>query len=264
MPTCAPGRLSPSAQGPGTRVLTCSRWPLHAQLQALCSRSGLSVLLPPKAPAFHLSGALVSWDLNQRQVAPWMAFQALDTLSRCSHPPPPAHHEHPPTGRAAARPPPLEQRNQRKPCSRRRTWALTDQNCRPIVPGSDSLGNRVGWNVELLRRARNPHHCWESLGGSWVPAFAPQALGRIERQTALRTEYFLNLFFFFSCLFAFSRATPGAYGGSQARGRMAAAAVSLRQGHSTGPDPRCLHQILNPQSQARDRTCILTETTLGS
>lgn len=141
MPTCAPGRLSPSAQGPGVRVLTCSRWPLHAQLQALCSRSGLSVLLPPKAPASHLSGVLVSWDLNQRKVAPWMAFQALDSLSRCSHSPPPAHHEHPPTGRVAARPPPLEQRNQRKPCSRRRTWALTDQNCRPIVPGSENLGN---------------------------------------------------------------------------------------------------------------------------
>ena len=34
------------------------------------------------------------------------------------------------------------------------------------------------------------------------------------------------------CLFAFSRAAPTAYGGSQARGLIGAVADGLRQGHS--------------------------------
>ena len=42
---------------------------------------------------------------------------------------------------------------------------------------------------------------------------------------------FIYLFFIF-CLFAFSRASHAAYGGSQARGPIGAAAVSLRQSHS--------------------------------
>ena len=40
-----------------------------------------------------------------------------------------------------------------------------------------------------------------------------------------------NLFTYF-CLFAFSRATPVAYGGSQARGLIGAVATSLLQSHS--------------------------------
>ena len=42
---------------------------------------------------------------------------------------------------------------------------------------------------------------------------------------------FFNLFYFF-CLFIFSRATPPAYGGSQARGQIGAVAAGLRQSHS--------------------------------
>ena len=54
------------------------------------------------------------------------------------------------------------------------------------------------------------------------------------------------LFFFFSsCLF---RAAPAAYGGSQARDQIQAAAASLPQ-----PQQR---RILNPLSEARDRTAI--------
>ena len=44
-------------------------------------------------------------------------------------------------------------------------------------------------------------------------------------------------FFFFFCLFAFSRAAPMAYGGSQ--GRIGAVAASLLQSHSNvGSEPR--------------------------
>ena len=39
-------------------------------------------------------------------------------------------------------------------------------------------------------------------------------------------------FFFFWSFFAFSRATPLAYGGSQARGLIGAVATGLRQSHS--------------------------------
>ena len=46
-------------------------------------------------------------------------------------------------------------------------------------------------------------------------------------------------FFFFFCLFAFSRAAPEAYEGSQARGRIGAVATGLRQSHSnSGSEPR--------------------------
>ena len=42
---------------------------------------------------------------------------------------------------------------------------------------------------------------------------------------------FLSSFLFF-CLFVFSRASPLAYGGSQARGLIGAEAASLHQSHS--------------------------------
>jgi len=44
---------------------------------------------------------------------------------------------------------------------------------------------------------------------------------------------FIYLFcFVVFCLFAFSRATPAVYGGSQVRGRIGAVATGLRQSHS--------------------------------
>ena len=47
------------------------------------------------------------------------------------------------------------------------------------------------------------------------------------------TPFNLNYpFLFFICLFAFSRAAPVTYGGSQARGLIEAVAASLCQGHS--------------------------------
>ena len=50
---------------------------------------------------------------------------------------------------------------------------------------------------------------------------------------------FFFVFFFFFCFFAFSRAVPAAYGGSQARGLIGAVAVGLSQSHSNaGSEPR--------------------------
>ena len=48
----------------------------------------------------------------------------------------------------------------------------------------------------------------------------------------LKTQTHCNLIFFFFGLFAFSRAAPAAYGGSQARGRMRAVATGLCHSHS--------------------------------
>ena len=59
--------------------------------------------------------------------------------------------------------------------------------------------------------------------------------------------YFLFIYLFF-CLFAISWATPAAYGGSQARGRIGAVAASLCQSHSNwGSEP---HLRPTPQLMA--------------
>ena len=58
------------------------------------------------------------------------------------------------------------------------------------------------------------------------------------------------------------------YGGSQARGRIGAAAAGLHHSHSnTGSEPICIphyssqqHRILNPPSEAKDWTHILMDT----
>ena len=66
---------------------------------------------------------------------------------------------------------------------------------------------------------------------------------------------FTVLFYFVLFFFGLFRATPTAYGSSQARGQIRAAAVSLY--HSSW---QC--QILNPLSQARDQTCNLVVPSL--
>ena len=70
-------------------------------------------------------------------------------------------------------------------------------------------------------------------------------------------------FFFF---FHF-RSTPVAYGSSQARGQIKAAAANLPHSHHNARSkphlwPKCSSRqcwILNPLSEARDQTCILTD-----
>ena len=74
--------------------------------------------------------------------------------------------------------------------------------------------------------------------------------------------------FFFIFIFCLFRATPMAYAGTQARGSIEAVATGLH--HSlVMPDPSHIGNlrhsswqlgILNPLSKARDRTCILMDT----
>ena len=68
------------------------------------------------------------------------------------------------------------------------------------------------------------------------------------------------LFFFFFFFFLF-RAAPAAYGTSQGWDQIGVAAAGPHHSHSnTGSKPLQLCQILNPLSQARDRTRVLMDT----
>ena len=53
----------------------------------------------------------------------------------------------------------------------------------------------------------------------------------------------LEIFFFFFCLFAISRAAPVAHGGSQARGLMGAVTAGLHQSHSKAGSEPCLRPV---------------------
>ena len=74
-----------------------------------------------------------------------------------------------------------------------------------------------------------------------ISVFQMQCYG-LDRERHIQTlSFFLNLFifiFYFLWLFAISWAAPAAYGGSQARGQIGAAAAGLHQSHSnTGSEP---------------------------
>ena len=74
--------------------------------------------------------------------------------------------------------------------------------------------------------------------------------------------------FYFLIFWSLFRAAPVAYGGSQARGGIGAVATGLRHSHSSlgselhlRPTPHSWQrQILKPQSEARDQTCVLMVT----
>ena len=79
------------------------------------------------------------------------------------------------------------------------------------------------------------------------------------------SNFFLSFFFFFFFFFCLFRATPAAYGSSQARGLIRASAAVHRHvgsGPHLWPIPQ-LTTMLDPQptlSEARDRTHVLMDT----
>ena len=105
-----------------------------------------------------------------------------------------------------------------------------------------------------------------TVSETWFYSSAFQSISR-----SLTNPSWLYLFIY---LFSLFRATPAAYGSSQARSRIGAAATSLHQSHSnTRSRPRLqsipadvdcnLHsnaRSFNLLTEARDRTCILTDT----
>ena len=83
--------------------------------------------------------------------------------------------------------------------------------------------------------------------------------------TCLESNYAKSLFIYFLSF----RAAPGAHGGSQARGWIGAVAPAYATDTAT-PDPNCIcnlhhssrqRRILNPLTKARDRICVLMDTT---
>ena len=71
----------------------------------------------------------------------------------------------------------------------------------------------------------------------------------------LHELFFIYLFIYLFCLFAFSRAAPAAYGGSQARGLIRAIAIGLHQSHSnSGSELRLPPTPQLSATPARDQT----------
>ena len=125
--------------------------------------------------------------------------------------------------------------------------------------------------VCLITVARNSNTMLNNSGESGHTCLIPDFSGKV---SALSTEYYICCrfvingfeyvkvcclhtrfgkrlfvcFFVCFCLFAFSRATPAAYGGSQATGRIGAVATSLRQSHSNAGSE--LHLQPTPQLMA--------------
>ena len=105
----------------------------------------------------------------------------------------------------------------------------------------------------------------ENHSQSW-----PFMIATVSGEKALLHFFLRNTYIYYyccCCCFVFFRATPMAYEGSQARGWIRAAAAGLCHSHSNAGSELVynLHhsswqcQILNPLSQARDRTCILMD-----
>ena len=116
-------------------------------------------------------------------------------------------------------------------------------------------GNLFPFIIYIYIIIHKGHHFYPALLTSLWVKFRPNftkssAFLLLTHFSFLFFLLFLFFFFFLSfCLFAFSRATPVAYGGSQARGLIGAVATSLRQSHS------------NARSKPRLRpTALLTAT----
>ena len=81
----------------------------------------------------------------------------------------------------------------------------------------------------------DPEELFRKIFGEFSSSPFGDFQGVFNQPQEVSISYFLFLFF---CLFAFSRAAPAAYGGSQARGRIGAVATGLCQSHSNaGSEP---------------------------
>ena len=96
-------------------------------------------------------------------------------------------------------------------------------------------------NYEMqMKEIKDDTNRWKGILCSWVEK------NQNPRQSTDSMQFLFSFFFFPSFFLArplslslFSRATPAAYGGSQARGLIGAVAAGLHQSHSnTGSEPR--------------------------
>ena len=112
-------------------------------------------------------------------------------------------------------------------------------------------------SVRRLSLHREHHRCVLSSSACWMSAgpFSVCPLGSLRPGASSLSDGF--------CLVCFLKATPGAYEGSQARGPIGAAAAGLHYSHSHARSKMHSsrqHWILNPRSEARDQTRVLTDT----
>ena len=99
---------------------------------------------------------------------------------------------------------------------------------------------------------------------NWKPLLALTEISEIPILSKLE-EIWKTIYSF--CLFCLFRVAPAAYRSSQARGQIRAVAAGLHHSHSnSGSSHVCRlhhssrqHRIVNPLSEARDRTCILMD-----
>uniref|UniRef100_A0A8D1F786 Transthyretin n=1 Tax=Sus scrofa TaxID=9823 RepID=A0A8D1F786_PIG len=90
-----------------------------------------------------------------------------------------------------------------------------------------------------------PIHTMEKSKGTYWISIAPLPILQSEIHNILRGKLLFLFIYLFFCLFAFSRADPEAYGGSQAKSGIRAVAAGLRHSHSNvGSEP-----LLQPTPQ---------------
>ena len=156
----------------------------------------------------------------------------------------------------------------------------------PLATWNQNLKSYVLWSFLLCQAFPNSQTSpfIKLLLSVLVPSSLPQTYLDPVTSYPDYSHSFLFLFIFFLFVFCPFRAAPMAYGSSQARGWIGAAAASLHHSHSNTrlkprlspatqltapPDLSCIcdlhhssqqHQIFNPQTEARDQTHILMDT----
>ena len=118
------------------------------------------------------------------------------------------------------------------------------------------------WTMVWVRDEARISSCYGSGVGSSYSSESTPSLGTsiCRGCSPKKTKKKKSILFF--CLFAFSRAAPGACGSSQARGVMGAVPPAYTTATATRHPSRVCnlhhsswqHHILNPLSKARDRT----------
>ena len=146
----------------------------------------------------------------------------------------------------------------------------------PYIWFVNIFSHSLGCLFTLLVVSFDEQKCFNYHEVQFVFSFLTCVFGIISKKIIAKSNvvkllltvfFFFFFFFFFFCLFAISWATPTAYGGSQARGRIGAIATGLRQNHSNAgsephlqPTPQLMAtRILNPLSKGRDQICVLMD-----